>query len=109
MLQGGRPIASGERRQISGRWARAFTSRWAPPAPSSFAEPELLIGDPLPNVVGEPTPSDAVQSLWIDIESLLPLHWEASNRGSLAYGYDFRYQAADLRPPAGVDAPDCIR
>lgn len=108
ILQGRGPIASGERRRIGGRWARAFTSSWAPPAPS-FAEPPLLIGDPSPNVVGEPAPSDAVQSLWIDTESLLPLRWEASNRGSLAHGYDFRYQAIDLRPPAGVDAPECIR
>jgi hypothetical protein len=48
-----------------------------------------------------------VQSLWIDTESLLPLRWEASNRGSLVYGYDFRYQAIDLRIPERVAAPEC--
>jgi hypothetical protein len=108
MLQGDGPIASGERRSISGRSARALISPWTPPT-LTFVEPPLLTGDPIPNAVGKPAPNDAVQSLWIDIESLLPLRWEASKRGSLAYGYDFRYEAIDLGPPAGIDSPDCIR
>jgi hypothetical protein len=107
MLQGGGPITSGERRRIGGRWARAFISPWTPPV-LSFAEPPLLTGDPIPNVLGKPLPNNAVQSLWIDTESLLPLRWEASNRGSLAYGYDFRYRPMDLRPPSGIHAPECI-
>jgi hypothetical protein len=108
MLQGDGPIASGERRRISGRSARALISPWTPPA-LTFVEPPLLTGDPIPNAVGKPAPNDTVQSLWIDIESLLPLRWEASKRGSPAYGYDFRYQTVDLRPPAGIDSPECIR
>lgn len=107
MLQGGGPVTSGERRRIGGRWARGFISPWTPPAQSS-AEPPLRIGDPVPNVVGEPIPDDAFQSLWIDTESLLPLRWEASNRGSRAYWYDFRYRAIDLRAPRGIDAPECL-
>jgi hypothetical protein len=108
MLQGAGPITSAERRLIRGRWARALTSPWAPPAPG-FAEPPLLIGDPIPNVAGELRPDDAIQLLWVDTESLLPVRWEASNRGSFAYGYDFRYRASDLRPPAGIESPPCIR
>jgi hypothetical protein len=98
MLQGHGRIASGERRLIDGRWARAVTSLWVPPR-SSFDPPAPLVGDPIPNLAGEPVPDDAVQTLWIDAESLLPRRWEISTRGSRAYGYDFRYQAFNLRAP----------
>ena len=109
MLQGDGPIASGERRRISGRSARALISPWTPPT-LTFVEPPLLTGDPIPNAVGKPAPNDAVQSLWIDIESLLPLRWEASESGwLLALRYDFSYQAIDLRSPADVDSPECFR
>ena len=108
MLQGTGSIASGERRRIRGRLARAFISPWTPP-PSRSSEPPLLTGDPIPNVVGQPAPNEAVQSLWIDTESLLPLRWETSKRGLFLHGYDFRYAPIVLRPPAGVDSPECIR
>jgi hypothetical protein len=42
-------------------------------------------------------------------ESLLPLRREVSKRGMLAYGFNFTYKSIDLRPPAGIDAPECIR
>lgn len=108
MLQGTGSIASGERRRIRGRWARAFISPWTPP-PSRPSEPAPLTGDPIPNVVGQPAPNEAVQSLWIDAEAQLPLRWETSKRGLFLRGYDFRYTPIDLRLPAGVDSPECIR
>ena len=106
MLQGAVPVTSGERRRFRDRSARAFTSPWARPAPSP---PPTLTGDPIPNVRGEPAPNEAVQSLWIDIDSLLPLRWEVSEHGLLRFGFDFSYSSIDLRPPAGVPAPECIR
>jgi hypothetical protein len=66
-------------------------------------------GDPIPNVVGQPAPNDSIQSLWIDTRSLLPLQWEVSKRGMLTFGLDVDHELIDLRPPAGVDAPECIR
>ena len=106
MLQGAGPMTSGERRRVRDRSARAFSSPWTRPAPSP---PPLLTGDPIPNARGEPAPNEAVQSLWIDTDSLLPLRWEVSEHGLLTFGFDFRYSSIDLRPPAGVHAPGCIR
>jgi hypothetical protein len=106
MLQGARPMASGERRRIRNHWARAFIAPWIPPSPSP---PPLLIGDPIPNVRGDPIPNETMQSLWVDTKSLLPLRWEVSKRGLLAFGFDFTYSSIDLRLPAGIDTPDCIR
>jgi hypothetical protein len=106
MLQSAGPVTSGERRHFRDRSARAFSSPWARPAPSPAP---LLTGDPIPNVRGELAPNEAVQSLWIDIDSLLPLRWEVSENGLLKFGFDFSYSSIDLRPPAGVPAPECIR
>jgi hypothetical protein len=107
MLLGAPPVASGEREQIGGRWARAFDSSWTPPG--SNAEPPLLRGDPIPNLAGTLAPDDPTQTLWIDTESLLPLRWEASRRGMVTHGFTFTYESIDLRPPPGIDAPACIR
>jgi len=108
MLLGAAPVTSGERRQIGGRWARAFVSSWTPP-PAPKSQAPILTGDPMPNVAGDPAPHDATQSLWIDTASLLPLRWEVSTRGMLTHGFNITYESIDLRPPAGVDAPECIR
>ena len=108
MLRGAGPVTRGERRQIRNRWARAFVSPWAPPA-DRRSQPPRLTGDPMPNVVGEAPSNDAIQSLWIDTESLLPLRWDVSKRGMVTYGFDFTYESIDLRRPAGIEAPDCIR
>jgi hypothetical protein len=108
MLRGDTPVASGERQRIGGRWARAFVSPWIAPSDRD-SQRQQLTGDPLPNVVGEPAPNERVQSLWIDTESLLPLRWEVSKRGMLMLGFDFVYEPIDLRLPAGVDTPNCIR
>jgi hypothetical protein len=106
MLQGAGPITSGERRRIGDRWARAFNLPWTS---LTFSTPPLVTGDPIPNVAGVPAPDETVQSLWIDTETLLPLRWEVSNVGLITFGFDFSYASIDLRPPPGVDAPECIR
>ena len=108
MLRGAMAVTSGERRRLGDRWARAFVAPWAPP-PDRSAEAPVLTGDPMPNVAGEPRPNNAIQSLWIDIESLLPLRFEVSRRGLLTDGFDFTYEPIDLRPPAGIDVPQCIQ
>jgi hypothetical protein len=107
MVLGAGPIASGDRRQIGGRWARALVSPWTPPPNQPFLE--TLTGDPLPNVAVDPAPNDATQSLWIDTESSLPLRWEVSERGRISHAFNFTYERIVLQPPAGVDAPGCIR
>jgi hypothetical protein len=106
MLLGAAPIASGDREQISGRWAREFVSPWTPPYPATRAT--IFTGDPRPNVVGVPASSDT-QSLWIDTESLLPVRWEATRRGMVTHSFAFTYESIDIRPPAGVNPPTCIR
>ena len=63
----------------------------------------------MPNVAGERAPTDATESLWIDVRSLLPVRWEVAKRGARVYGYDFKQMPLDLRPPHGVRAPGCIK
>jgi hypothetical protein len=108
MLSGATPVTSGERKQIGGRWARAFVAPWTPSlaataGPSQHVE---LTGDPLPNVAGDPVPRVMTQTLWIDTESLLPVRWETTDRG---YDLVLTYEPIDIQPPAGVPPPDCIR
>src|SRR6185295_3463245 len=101
-LSGVTRVESGERKQIGGRWARAFRAPWTLP---SGAQP------------GGPLPAGATQTLWIDVESLLPLRWGVSlpaapEHGTPPipdYGLSFTYDASiDVRPPDGVAPPDCI-
>jgi hypothetical protein len=108
MLQSAATIARGEQRQIDAHQARALVSPWTPP-PDRFGRPAVLTGDPAPDVAGDPAPHGATQSLWIDTDSLLPLRWETFAPGAPAYGFTFAYTPIDLRPPAGVEAPDCVR
>jgi hypothetical protein len=107
MLLGATPVISGERRRIGDQWARPFVSPWTPPQVSQ-SDASILTGDPVPNVAGDPPPHDATQSLWIDTASLVPLRWEVSTRGMRTYGFTITYEPIDLRPPPGVDAPECI-
>jgi hypothetical protein len=112
MLQGGETITSGEHRQIGGRRARALVAPWTPPTDDRPdhrpAGRPRLTGDPIPNVAGEPRAETQrpTQWLWIDTASLLPLRWELSGR-SFSYA-DFGFEPIDLRPPAGLDLPECI-
>ncbi len=108
MLRGTGSIESAERQQIGGREARAFTATWVPPA-SRNVQPPVLRGDPTPNAIGEPAAEESIQTLWIDVASLLPLRWEVNKRGNRSDGFDFVYEVIDLQPPAGIQAPDCIR
>jgi hypothetical protein len=108
MLRGAGSLMSGERRQIAGRDARALTAAWLLPGGDNV-ERIILRGDPAPNAIGEPAPEESIQTLWIDVASLLPLRWEVNKRDIRSYGFDFTYEPIDLRPPAGVQAPDCVR
>ena len=75
-----------------------------------------MIGDPVPNV-----PRDTVaaplgaQTLWIDVESVMPVRWEAfagdAGRAAapshrLTFDYD---DSLTIERPAGVNTPDCVR
>ena len=98
---------SGDRRQIGTRWARAIVANQN----TRVVEPAPLIGDPTPNVPGKPAPNDATQSLWIDTMTLLPLRWEVAkpDPARAIMAILFMYESFDLRSPAGIGAPGCIR
>ena len=54
---------------------------------------------------------DTTQTLWIDVETLLPMRYEiAVNIAGIGdYGYNMELtDGPDLRPPATVKAPGCI-
>jgi hypothetical protein len=109
MLQGLGIITSGELKQIGRHSARALVSAWTPPARSS-AEPPALIGDPIPNVRGEPVPisDEGTQNLWIDTRTLLPVRWDVSERGQ-RFGFDFNYSTTDVRLPKDVRPRECVQ
>lgn len=111
-------LASGEEhlRRIRDRRARGFAARFVPPrAGGGLRSSPRLIGDPRPDVMGEPPPRDEsmpMQTLWIDAESLLPLRWEATDRGRGLQHFDFLVEPIDMRLPAELATlavPDCIR
>lgn len=108
MLRGAVSLVSMERGHIAGRPARAFAAAWVLPGGDNV-ERIILRGDPAPNVIGEPAPNESIQTLWIDAESLLPLRWEVNKRGERSHGFDFTYVSIELQPPAGVEAPSCVR
>lgn len=95
-LTGVTTLASGGFRDFyGGRRARAFTAAWNNPSN--------------PDVKG------ATQSLWVDVESLLPLRWSiavpaGSDRPAIPdYGLSFEYDTAiDIHAPDGIRAPDCV-
>jgi hypothetical protein len=111
MLQGAGSFTSGELGEIDRHSARALISAWTPTTRSS-QEPPALIGDPTPNVRGEPVQSvldEAVQRLWIDTRTLLPVRWRVSERGRTGVDLGFNYAPIDLRLPKGVHARDCVQ
>jgi hypothetical protein len=93
MLTGAAVVESGARQSIENRDARAFVAPWTLP-------PGAMAGGPLP--------AGVTQTLWIDVESLLPLRWDLGPRDRAAYRLLFNYEALDIRPPDGVAAPQCI-
>lgn len=125
MLRGVGTLASdddSQRQRIGDRWARGFVARFVSVHDERHhrSSPLLirstpLIGDPQPNVAGEPPPREEpkpVQALWIDTESLLPLRWEVTDHGRRLQHYDFVFEPIDMQLPADVTLaapPDCIR
>ena len=93
MLTGVVTVEDGAVNTIGDRQARAFVAPWKPPAGSQPGGPRV------PNLT---------QSLWIDVETLLPLRWEVSAPTAPGYGVSFTYQALDIRAPDGVAAPQCV-
>jgi hypothetical protein len=108
MLQGTTAIALGDRRVIDGREARALIAPLRPAA-NAFDRAPLLRGDPTPDVHGDAVPASTMQFLWIDTTSLLPLRWEVTGRSSGPDGFQFIYESIDVRAPAGIEPPGCIR
>jgi len=102
MLAGRTQAVSGDSRDVRGRPARAFVAPYTLPAGS--------IGGP---------PSGTMQSLWLDVVTLLPLHWSLklpttpdSVRELPEFGVAFTYpdpSTVNLQPPPGINPPDCIR
>lgn len=96
-------LASGEVRTINGHMARAFTAPYKVPSSSG--------------VVTFSAPSPAMtKTLWLDVDSLLPLRWAVSvparpNMPALPdYGLSFTYDASiEIRAPDGVTRPTCIK
>jgi hypothetical protein len=81
---------------IAGRVARGLKAPWNPREPGGAIAP------------------DAAQTLWLDVESLLPLRWSvtmAVTAGATPVDYGFFLVPDDtieLRIPAGVRPPRCI-
>jgi len=95
--------SSGELRTVNGRTARAFTAPYKVPASSGV-------------VTFSAPPSAITKTLWLDVESLLPLRWAVSvpaqaNMPPLPdYGLSFSYDASiDISAPDGVPVPTCVR
>ena len=97
ILAGTIPVSSEIIRHTGdGRLTRAFTAPFSTPAD---AAPDQRLGD---------STAAAIQSLWIDAESFLPVRWEVVIGGTVGYELVFNYQALDLRPPEGLSVPHCI-
>jgi hypothetical protein len=120
ILAGVLPADSGDVEQLGDRTARALVVPWTPSTPDAKSKPEVLIGDPLPNVRRETsaTARTGFLRLWIDVDSLLPLRWERfiaadAARGIPAkpdYAFSFRYDPTiAIARPDGVTPPDCVR
>ena len=99
MLAGAIPLESGELRTIDSHSARAFIGPWQAPRDGIYR----------PNI-----PRSAEQSLWIDVESLLPVRWSiaipeqiegAATHNSLVFLYD---GSIDIHAPEGMTTPECI-
>src|SRR3954452_18768389 len=102
-------MESGGMKTFGDRRARAIVAPWTPP--SGTIERDAVIGDPLPNAVPRlgATPVRASQTLWIDVDSLRPIRWNASAPGGPTDALTFTY---DLSPepkiPDGIAPPECV-
>jgi hypothetical protein len=115
MLSGELPLEDAGRTTVAGRQARGLRAGWtAPLHPETDAPPRDRAG---PSLV---QPAEAVQTLWIDERTFLPLLWTvsesprtvAANPAGVPFtgrGLFFAYDdTIDLRRPAGIDAPACL-
>jgi hypothetical protein len=93
MLTGTTAVKHDGIKTIGDRSARALIAPWAPPAGAQ---------------AGGPLPPNLTQTLWIDVETLLPLRWEVGAPTTPGYGVSFTYETLDIRAPDGVAAPQCI-
>jgi len=98
MLRATATLTIGGSRLVGARNARALVS------PMPLPDNVVLTGDPAPN----PAEFVPIQSLWIDIDSLLPLRWEVFQRQAFLGATDFVYERLDLQRPAGFAVPTCI-
>jgi hypothetical protein len=94
MLAGVVAVEDGAMKTIADRQARSVVAPWKPPAGSQ---------------PGGPLVPNLTQSLWIDVETLLPVRWEVNAPTAPGYGVSFTYEALDIRAPDGVAVPECIR
>ena len=95
-LRGEVTLADAGSATIAGRVARGFRGSWSPPAS------------------GRPLSPDAVQTLWIDEQSLMPLRWSVTTTVSPGVPPDdsgfflIPDSTIDVRPPTGVQPASCI-
>jgi len=123
-LAGDLRVASSELQMIGDRPARVFVAPWTVPArtaeEAAHQGPEYRSDDG-GKTCTKPSPADIpqlAQSLWVDIESLLPVRWALMSvadpeRRVPAKPYNVlnvRYDnASNIQPPRGVTPPDCVQ
>jgi hypothetical protein len=93
VLSGKVPAVSGKKTVIDGRVVREFT------APFSAPSNTYGLGDP---------PAQATQTLWIEVDSLLPVRWDVTAESRITDTRVLNYSAFELRQPVGVEPPQCI-
>ena len=93
VLTGKAPAVSEETTVIEARTVRRFTAPFSAPL----------------NTYGLVDPTrQASQTLWIDVDSLLPVRWEVMAGGNVTDTRVLNYKPLSLRPPDGVEPPRCI-
>jgi hypothetical protein len=93
VLAGRVATVSDTRKDIDGHTARGFT------APFSCAPGTYGLGDSL---------TEATQTLFIDVDSLLPVRWEVFDGHNVSDTRVLKYRQFDIRVPERVDPPQCI-
>ena len=113
-LKGIVPLVDGGSSVVAGRAARAFSAPWRP---GEIRTEEKLPGGGTVGrtlVPGGPAPPDAKQTVWIDLESLLPTRWGITmtipqSAAPIDYGmFLVQDDRIDLHPPPGMVPPTCI-
>jgi hypothetical protein len=120
-LAGDLRVHSGELQMIGARPARVLVAPWTAPATTAETaqQPEYR-SDDLGRTwtkTSRPNTPPLTQSLWVDIESLLPVRWAVMFAAAPEHGVpakphtvlSVRYDdAIDIQPPSGVAPPDCV-